>query len=297
MQYTKKEIHMKNEMKYLIIIFKFFSILILLLPGITIAQDIRIVVRGDDMGMTEGSLEAFERAFNHGVLTSGAIQVPAPWFEAAAELAKKNPGWCVGIHLCLIAEWRGYRWRPVLPWDKVPSLVDEDGFLFGSPAELKANNPQLDEMEAELHAQIELAIKKGINVQYIDTHYSGINRKIVEKLGLEYNLPISGSLGEKRLSGVYMVPENEKKELAVKMLNELKIPGLYLWVCHIGIDSPEQNALIHAAPGDIFLGGGVGKHRAAETDVLTSIEVKSIILKKGIKLVSYRQLWEEQNKK
>ncbi len=81
------------------------------------------------------------------------------------------------------------------------------------------------------------------------------------------------------------------------MLDELKKPGLYLWVCHIGIDSPEQNAFIHTAPGDIFPGGGVGKHRAAETDVLTSIEVKSIILKKGIKLVSYRQLWEEQNKK
>ncbi|MFA6472835.1 MAG: ChbG/HpnK family deacetylase, partial [Candidatus Latescibacterota bacterium] len=82
-------------------------------------EEIRLIVRGDDMGMTEGSLEAFELAFNHGILTSAAIQVPAPWFEAAAALCHKNPGWCVGVHLCLIGEWQGYRWRPVLPWNKV----------------------------------------------------------------------------------------------------------------------------------------------------------------------------------
>ncbi len=28
--------------------------------------------------------------------------------------------------------------------------------------------------------------------------------------------------------------------------------------CHPGIDSPEQNALIHSAPEDIFVDGGVG---------------------------------------
>ena len=271
-------------------------VVLLATSGMCSAQDIRLIVRGDDMGMTQGSLVAFERAFNHGVLTSGAIQVPAPWFEGAAELSRKNPGWCVGVHLCLIGEWRGYRWRPVLPWDQVSSLVDEDGFLFRYPEELQANNPKLDEMEAELRAQIELALKKGINVQYIDIHYGGLDSEIVGKLGREYNVPISSRMGEKRFQGVYTAPEKEKKELAVKMLDELKEPGLYLWVCHIGIDSPEQDALIHTKPDHIFSGGGAGKHRAAETDVLTSIEVKSIILKKGIKLTTYHELWEEQKK-
>jgi predicted glycoside hydrolase/deacetylase ChbG (UPF0249 family) len=52
--------------------------------------------------MTQGSLVAFERAFNEGVLTSAAMQAPAPWMEGAAELARKNPGWCVGVHLSLV---------------------------------------------------------------------------------------------------------------------------------------------------------------------------------------------------
>jgi len=72
-------------------------------------------------------------------------------------------------------------------------------------------------------------------------------------------------------------------------------PGLWLWVCHVGIDSPEQRALIHTAPKDIFVEGGVGLHRAEELKVLTSLEVKSMILRKGIRLTNYRELWKQKH--
>ena len=108
-------------------------IMILLFPKVASAQDIKLIVRGDDFGMTQGSVAAFQKGFNEGVLTCGSLLVIAPWFEGAAELRRKNPGWCVGVHLSLIGEWRGYHWRPVLPWDKVPSIVDEDGFLYRYP--------------------------------------------------------------------------------------------------------------------------------------------------------------------
>ncbi|MFA6470975.1 MAG: ChbG/HpnK family deacetylase, partial [Candidatus Latescibacterota bacterium] len=168
------------------------------------------------------------------------------------------------------------------------------------PDELFAHKPDIKEIEAEYRAQIELAKKYGINVQYLDTHYMGYNaypglEEVYKKLGREYDLPISGMMGESRFHGVYDAPVAEKTELAVKQLKELK-PGLWLWVNHIGIDSPEQNALFHTAPAHIFA-NGVGKNRAAELKALTSIEVKSMIMIKGIKLVNYRELWEEQKKK
>ena len=264
-------------------------------------EEIRLIVRGDDMGMTQGSLAAFEQGFNHGVLTCGAMQVPAPWFEAAAALCKKNPGWCVGVHLTLIGEWQGCRWRPVLPWDRVASLVDENGYFFRYPDELFAHKPKLDEIDAEFRAQIELALKYGVNIQYLDTHYLGYSsypgiEEVYKKLGRDYDLPISSMMGEQRVPGVYMAPEDKKTEIITQQLKELK-PGLWLWVNHIGIDSPEQNALFHTQPEHIFPGGGVGKHRAAELAALTSIEVKSKIMIKGIKIVNYRELWEEQKKK
>jgi predicted glycoside hydrolase/deacetylase ChbG (UPF0249 family) len=276
-----------------------FTLLIIILSsGISNAQDeIKLIIRGDDMGMTQGSLVAFEKAMNEGVLTCASIQVPAPWFEGAAELCRKNPGWCTGVHLTLIGEWRGYPWRPVLPWDKVSSLVDEDGYFYRYPKELHAHKPKLEEIDAELRAQIDLAIKKGIDVQYLDVHYWSTRGypgadEVVKKIASDYKLPISESLGEKEIS-IYSVPAESKKDSAIKMLDEIG-PGLYLWVCHPGIDSPEQHALIHTSPEDIMIdGGNVGLHRTMVTNTLTSVELKSIILKRNIKLTDYRKLWAD----
>jgi chitin disaccharide deacetylase len=274
------------------------SIAVTLMMAPAQCQDIKLIVRGDDLGMTQGSLVAFERAFNEGVLTSGAIIVPGPWFESAAELARRNPGWCTGVHLCLVGEWRGFRWRPVLPWDKVRSMVDEDGFLYASPAELFAHQPKIEEIDAELRAQVNLAKKRGVNVQYVDMHYASPSQypgleQVVRKIGADYNVPVSSYLGEKRASGVYTTPVDQKLKAAVQFLDALG-PGLWLWVSHIGIDSPEQRALIHTEPRAIFVEGGVGRHRAEELNVLTSLEVKSIILKKGIVLTNYRELSKEK---
>ncbi|MFA6471835.1 MAG: ChbG/HpnK family deacetylase [Candidatus Latescibacterota bacterium] len=283
---------------------KLFMVVVLLVPAIlstpciSHSQSIRLVIRGDDMGMTEGSLEAFTKAFNDGILTSGAIIVPAPWFEGAAELCKKNPQWCTGVHLALVGEWIGYRWRPVLPWDKVPSLVDKDGFLYTHPDSLFSRKPSLKEIEAEFRAQIELAKKKGINVQYLDTHYQGYNsypglEEIFLKIAKDYNQPLSRKMGETNMRSVYSTPVPEKKEEALKQLDALK-PGLWLWVCHIGIESPEQNALFHASPKDRFTNPGVGAHRAAELAVLLDPDVKAMIRKKGIILTSYTDLAKEK---
>jgi predicted glycoside hydrolase/deacetylase ChbG (UPF0249 family) len=259
---------------------------------VAIGEKVRLIIRGDDMGMTQGSLEAFEEAFNRGVLSCASLIVPGPWFEGAAELCRKNPGWCTGIHLCLVGEWRGFRWRPVLPWNQVSSLVDEDGFLYTYPQQLFAQKPKLEEIEAELRAQIDLATRKGVRIRYIDTHYLSPTGEaypglgdIIKKLADDYKLPVSGLLDEQRIS-IYKVPVEEKLDAAVEMLQELQ-PGLYLWVCHPGIDSPEQTALIHSAPDHVFLDAGVGPHRAAVLETLTNLRLKSVILSKGIKLTTY----------
>ena len=255
------------------------------------AEDIRLIVRGDDLGMTQGSIAAFEKSFKEGVLTCASLLVVAPWFDAAAGLIRRNPEWCIGVHLCLIGEWQGYRWRPVLPWSRVPTLVDADGFLHRSPEELWAGKPKPEEIEAEFRAQIDLALKKGVKLQYLDLHYAANDdvKKIIRKLSKEYGLPISGTLGEKYAISVYKAPVDQKLGAALRQIDQLT-PGLWLWVAHPGIDSPEHDALVHSSPEDRFTGGGVGKHRAAETAVLTSREVKETIARKKIRLTTYREL-------
>lgn len=255
------------------------------------AEDIRLIVRGDDLGMTQGSIAAFEKSFKEGVLTCASLLAVAPWFEAATDLIRRNPGWCIGVHLCLVGEWQGYRWRPVLPWSRVPTLVDADGFLHRSPEELWAGKPKPEEIEAEFRAQIDLTLKRGVKLQYLDLHYAANDdvKKAIRKLSLEYGLPISGTLGEKYAVSVYKTPVEGKLASALKQIDQLT-PGLWLWVAHPGIESPEQNALVHTSPEDRFTGGGVGRHRAAETDVLASREVREAIAKKKIRLTTYRDL-------
>lgn len=138
-----------------------------------------------------------------------------------------------------------------------------------------------------------LAKRKGINVQYVDTHYAELDSypgfdAVIRKIAKDYDVPVSSTLGEKTIK-VYATPLEQKKKAALQMFDQLA-PGLWLWVCHIGINSPEQRALIHTKPADIFLDGGAGVHRAEELQVLTSLDVRSAILKKGIDLTNYREL-------
>jgi hypothetical protein len=110
--------------------------------------------------------------------------------------------------------------------------------------------------------------------------YPGL-REVTQKIARDFDLPISSQVGEKRLKGIYRTPVKQKEEQALKMLAELT-PGLWLWVVHIGIDSPEQNSLVHSAPEHQFKNTGVGQHRAAELNVVTSQSVKFLMSLSGM---------------
>lgn len=255
--------------------------------------DVILITRADDMGYTHsGNLGTLE-CLRHGIIKSAAILVIAPWFEEAATMARENPDLCFGVHLGIIGEWRGYRWRPVLPYSEVRSLVDEDGFLLRSPREFWAHNPDMGELEKEFRAQIKLAQKKGVHVEYLDTHYimpyNEHFRPVMEKLGKEFQLPISCLLGEKELEdfGIYSAPPEEKERALEKVLRSLT-PGVSILIGHPGISSVENDPLIHFEPKDVQA-VGVGRNRAAETLAYTSPRIKKLVEELGIKLMSYRE--------
>jgi hypothetical protein len=144
-------------------------------------KGIKLIVRGDDMGSLHSCNLAVSKAFKEGILTCAAILAPAPWARKAAEIAKVNPSWCIGVHLAVIGEWRGYPWRPVLPYDHVSSITDDDGFFHRSPREFFDSNPDYIEVKNELKAQIELLMKWGVNPCYLDTHYIAITKNLAER--------------------------------------------------------------------------------------------------------------------
>src|ERR1700731_1510513 len=88
-----------------------------------------IIVHADDLGETHAVDAAAIKALEGGTINSASLMVPCPWFPEMADYAKSHPDADFGLHLTLTAERVYYRWSPVAPSDKVPTLVDENGYF------------------------------------------------------------------------------------------------------------------------------------------------------------------------
>lgn len=256
-------------------------------------DEVKLIMRCDDLGFCHSANLAFEKVYKEGILTSAEIMVTPPWFNEAVKIARKNPKLDIGLHLVLTSEWLFYSWGPVLPVAEVPSLVDNDGHFFPSKPYFLAARPKLAEVEKELRAQIELALKKGVNISHLSNHmhvakFSPKLKAIVKKLAAEYKLPISGDLGEKRGEWfpTYDVSPLKKEKVLAGVLKKLT-PGLWLIGNHPGLDTPEMRAMKAVDPSELK---NVAAHRAAETKALTSKRIKRIIKNRKIKLISYRDI-------
>ena len=78
--------------------------------------------------VNQASIKAFEMR----IVSSGSIMVPCPWFAEAAAYFREHPEFDIGVHITLTSEWNLYRWPPVSSKEKVPGLVDPEGFLWRS---------------------------------------------------------------------------------------------------------------------------------------------------------------------
>ncbi len=253
-----------------------------------------LLIRCDDIGMSHSVNMAANELIGSGLKFSASVMVPCGWFDEAVSLLKNAENVSVGVHLTLNAEWKNYRWGPVAGVSKVPSLVDSLGFFFPSRAKFFANNPSLEEVEIELRAQIEKAIKSGLKISYLDYHMGTAvdkpeMRKIVEKLASEYKLAISRYFGETDVNSMYSVPIESKYNHFVSVLDSLETNKINLLVCHIGKDNDELAALIDL---NEFGLKEMSKHRDAELKALLKAVSNDDFQKRSINLINYSDLIE-----
>ncbi|HEY2065425.1 MAG TPA: ChbG/HpnK family deacetylase [Gemmatimonadaceae bacterium] len=254
-----------------------------------------VLFRLDDAGMNHSVNLAIEKVAATGMPFSVSVLFVCPWYQEAVEILKKHPQVAVGVHLALNAEWRNYRWGPVLGKGGVPSLVDSVGYFLPSGEAFLASKYDLDEVERELSAQVDRALASGLNITYLDAHMGTTEatpqlREVEERVAKKYGLAISTYLGESYFS-LWGVRVGAKETELLAHLAHAKRDTVNLIVVHVAERTPEMEVIVDMnAPSQNIPEAGVVAHRKAELETMLSPELMQLVRTGDIRLVTYRQL-------
>lgn len=276
-------------------------------------NDRLVIIHTDDIGMCHASVQAYKDLWAFGTITSGATMVPCPWFPAVAQMCRENPDMDMGVHATLNAEWESYRWGPVTGGGAGSGLRDEAGY-FHQWHQAVYDNAKPEEVDAEVNAQIERALKAGINVTHVDSHMGTIMSPLfvqsyvqaASKRLLPNMLPRLDAVG----IGMMGVGDEERAAYApvMEMLENIGVPmvdgilamplehgddhinvakktlgdapiGITHFILHPSIDTPELRAI---APD--------WQARVANYNAFMSDELKKFLETEDIKLIGYRAL-------
>jgi len=265
-----------------------------------------VIIHGDDLAETHAVNAASMKALESGAINSASIMVPCPWFPEMVDYAKAHPDLDLGLHLTLTAERVYYRWGPVASRDKVPSLVDSNGYFHHDWSESTHINPQ--EAEIELRAQVDRALAMGLHPTHLDSHQYRLIENGPElfaaalRVARDYQLPLfvtrdwfpQHAYLEKSLAPSDVVidhtvtiepsvkPENWNQFYREALKN--LAPGVTEFVIHVAFDDEE----LKAATRERSTWGAAWRQR--DYDFFSSPEFRQILKDQGIKLVTWREI-------
>jgi hypothetical protein len=179
-----------------------------------------LILHHDDLGASRSANRAFVELCDKGVVTSGSVMVPCPWFADLAQIARDRPDLDIGVHLTLTSEFPRCRWRPMTG---AKGLMDASGHFPATAAEAANRDPAL--VRAELLAQIDAALDAGIDVTHLDTHMLTMAfpslLPLYLELGERYDLPIVLSRDATRF-----LPPGSNLSDAFRALDQRGIPPI-----------------------------------------------------------------------
>ncbi|MBX2818952.1 MAG: polysaccharide deacetylase family protein [Rhodothermaceae bacterium] len=275
------------------------------------ATDKLLIVNGDDIGMSHAANAAAIKAMEDGLMTSGTIMVPCPWFPEIAAYAREHPEADFGLHLTHTSEWKTYKWGPVSSKDAVPGLVTDEGYFWPETINVYQHSTP-EEVKIESKAQIDKALAAGIDVTHLDSHmgvlqYNPEYHKVYHELAVEYNLPIrmasretleqfgfpdlrEGLEADGIVSPDFLVfggPDDDETvtDYWKRILRSLN-PGVTELFIHAAMDGEELRSMTNS-----------WKTRATEFELFTSNkEIQQILEEEDIHLIGYRELRDLQRK-
>jgi len=282
-----------------------------------------LIVVADDYGVTREVSEGIIHCYKKGIVTCASLMVNMPAFSFAAESARENKGLDIGLHLNLT--WG----RPVSSQNKVATLVNREGYFWGSSLNLLkrycTGRIRLDEVEKEITAQIDRFQKTGFPLNYLNAHqyFSCIPAffKIIVKVAVKRHISIVSLPDEIQSSGFFNLLKGKHiRALLVSTLahfcsrylkNPLIIADYFAGLSQTGklSYSKLEYILRHLKAGTTELITHAGYNskeletfsriteaRNEEVEILTSNKVRRLIKNLNIKLIDYKSLLNKKNK-
>ena len=266
------------------------------IPKAVRANAPRLIIRGDDMGYSHSGNLAIMQSYLQGIETSIEVIAPSPWFPETVKMLKQNPRVDVGLHFAITSEWDNVKLRPLTD---CATLKNEDGYFYPMlfknkfyPGQAVMDHTyKLEDIEKEMRAQIELAVKYIPRLSHISGHMGSLAftpevKALALKIASEYKLPVvdaqSTSISYTGFDFRNKTTD-ERIDGFIAMLDKLEDGKTYVFVEHPGLDNAELRAVSHIGYEDVAQG------RQDVSTIFTSEKVKAAIIKKGVKLVSYKE--------
>lgn len=256
-----------------------------------------LIVNCDDVGMCHAVNQAVLPAFEAGLVQSCTAMVPVPSFAEFVAIKQANPHVHCGVHLTATSEWENYRWGPVSDRERVPSLLDEQGYFYKSEQDF-FERAKPDEAKIEFRAQIEKAIQSGLNPTHLDSHMGAYHFDedlfaVAQALAEEFDLTLRIGYPPRQLAmrkagwivvdrlwfDTYEVPLEQRENYYLELFRLLK-PGVTELVIHCAVESEELDAIC----------GETASHRVFDFTFFTGAKAKNFLAAEGIECISYKKL-------
>jgi len=148
---------------------------------------LNLIINADDFGFSKSVNEGIIHAYRQGLISTTTLMANMPNALEAIDLAKKNPGLGVGLHIVLTVG------KPLSK--NCPSLIDENGDFYNHKL-LEKGSVNLNEAEVyeEILMQLKFLTDNGIRPDNIDAHHflnwDGVIKKVIMQVAKELDLPV-----------------------------------------------------------------------------------------------------------
>ncbi len=250
----------------------------------------RLIINGDDFGITHGCNLALIDCYKKGTMTSTSMMTNMPFAFEAACLAKENPGLSVGLHFCLTAG---------KPLTNVPSLMKSDG-TFDKEILFSPGKASIEEMRQEMQAQYDEFIRlMGKKPDHLNSHH-GIEQilggeDLLVEFSNRYSIPIRSFVNRDEFF-IYPVPFEVAQSHLISWKDTLpstSIETISTLFSKEDIQSDRTYELA-AHPGyidyDLIHLSSLTTGRAYDAYLFMNPQFKEWISQNNIELITYRDL-------